>query len=195
MKRILLLILAGALALSLCACGAAAPAATSVPETSAVPESSAAPAETDAPQDGGAVPPEDFAPALRFESVDLEGAVWDESCFAQAELTMLNFWEPWCPPCVAEMPELQKLYEDYREQGLQILGVYGQTDMRDQALEILAEAGVSYPILEYDTAFDPYQSGFVPTTIFVDKNGQVVGESQIGALDYAGWAALVESLL
>ena len=44
------------------------------------------------------------APAVAFVTEDLDGNIWDESCFAGHKLTMINFWEPWCGPCGAAAP-------------------------------------------------------------------------------------------
>ena len=108
---------------------------------------------------------------------------------------MINFWEPWCPPCVGEMPELEKLYQDYSDRGFTILGVYSTDGMEEDVDAVLEQSGVSYPILHYCADFDVFQSGYVPTTVFVDAYGQLVGTMQVGAKSYDGWAALIEELL
>ena len=193
-RNLLVLLLLAALTLSLCACGsqpAQAPAAEPAPAEEPAPEAepvAQAPAEETEPE------PE-AAAGLSFSTTDREGNSWDESCFAQAELTMINFWEPWCPPCVGEMPELEKLYENYRDQGFQILGVYATTNQEADVDAVLEEAGITYPILHYCQQFDEFQTGYVPTTVFVNSQGQIVGSTQIGSLDYASWASLVEDLL
>ena len=190
-RNILALLLTAALALSLCACGSQsgqspAPAEEPAPEAVPAPQEPAA-EETE--------PVPEAAAGLSFSTTDREDNAWDESCFQQAELTMINFWAPWCPPCVGEMPELEKLYESYAEQGFTILGVYSTADREDEVDAVLAECGTTYPILHDCPDFDVFQSGYVPTTVFVDSRGQLVGEMQIGAMSYEGWAALVEELL
>ncbi len=187
MKKTLLFLLLLSLLLSAAACQSAAPAAPAATETPA----EAAPA----PEPEATAEAEREAEGVRFTTTDREGAAWDESVFAEHSLTMINFWEPWCPPCVGEMPELEKLYENYAEQGFTILGVYSTADREDEVDAVLAQCGTSYPILHYCPDFDLFQSGYVPTTVFVDSRGQLVGEMQIGALSYEGWAALVEALL
>lgn len=182
MKKTLLFFLLLCLLLSAAACQSAVPAAPAATETPASePEATAE--------------PESDAEGIRFTTTDREGETWDESVFAEHSLTMINFWEPWCPPCVGEMPELEKLYESYAEQGFTILGVYSTADREDEVDAVLAQCGTSYPILHYCPDFDIFQSGYVPTTVFVDSRGQLVGEMQVGALSYEGWAALVEALL
>ena len=60
----------------------------------------------------------------------------------------------------------------------------------------MAELGVTYPRLRYTTAFDNWmQTGYIPTTIFVDGSGKVVGETYVGSRSYDEWAATIEALL
>ena len=179
----LLLILA--LGLSCCGAQPSEPASEKAPTVSALPET-----ETDG------------APDVAFTAADREGNTWDESVFAAHSLTMIHFWEPWCGPCVRELPDLERLYEEYADRGLLILGVYESTDMERDVDAVLADAGVTYPILRYSEAFDVFRSGYVPTTVFVDREGHVVGEGNaadgslyIGSNSFEGWAEIVEGLL
>ena len=140
-----------------------------------------------------------------FSTTDRNGKTYDNSVFADYELTMINFWEPWCGPCVSEMSDIEKLYEDYKDKGLLVIGVYSETSMEADVDEILNDCNTSYPILTYTTDFDKYQSGYVPTTIFVDKNGNIIdtGESFegmdstliVGSRSYKEWESLVKKYL
>ncbi|MGI5977186.1 MAG: TlpA family protein disulfide reductase [Candidatus Limivicinus sp.] len=127
-----------------------------------------------------------------FSTTDIEGNKWDQSVFADYNLTMINFWEPFCGPCVGEMPEIQKLYEDYADKGFMVLGVYGSSD---DPSEVIADTGVQYPILHNTSGFNQYQSGYVPNTIFVDKDGKIIGDPIGGAKDYYTWEAYVKAML
>ena len=144
-------------------------------------------------QDRGSAPAP--ASALRFKTVDRAGNTADETLLAGHSLVILNFWEPWCPPCVREMPELEKLYEAYKDRGLLILGVYSEEGMEDKVDEILADAGTSYPILRSCEEFDVFATGYVPTTVFLDGEGNALSELLVGSRDYAGWEELVLSVL
>ena len=115
---------------------------------------------------------------LRFKTEDREGEAWSDEIFSDYKLTMINFWEPWCPPCVGEMPDLERLYQDYRERGFQILGVYST---EDNAGAVIQKTGVTYPILHYVSAFDVFQTGYVPTTVFFDSDGRMICEPIRGA--------------
>jgi len=137
-----------------------------------------------------------------FSTVDRDGNSYDESVFSGNELTLINFWEPWCGPCVGEIPDLQELYEEYKDDGLLIIGVYSETSMEDDVDDILESSDVSYPILKYSYDFDIFQTGYVPTTILVDKNGNIIdtGESSyegidstmiVGSRSYDEWEDLI----
>ena len=134
--------------------------------------STAAPTDAPQPADASSAPSDrPFDPDVRFTAKDQNGNTVDETVFREHVLTMINFWEPWCGPCVGEMPELEQLYQD-RGGELLILGVYWT---EENAMATLAETGVTYPVILYDEVFEHWQSGYVPTTIFVDPAGHVIG--------------------
>ena len=209
MKKLSVLILAFAL-LALAGCGktnVSAPAEESVVIEEiisgldeAVEESAAesAPAEEsakeNAPAEGAGTQelPAGFEPDFRFSTTALDGTAVDESVLAGHTLTMINFFEPWCPPCIAELPDLEKLYEAYAPEGFQILGVFST---EEGTAKVVSDAALSYPVLRYVPEFDPFQTGYVPTTIFVDGSGRIVGETSIGSNSYAGWEAIIKDLM
>ena len=127
--------------------------------------------------------------------MDRDGNTYDESVFSGHKITILNFWEPWCGPCVREMPDFQKLFEAYSGKGLNIIGVYSTPGMEDDVDSVLRTAGVTFTILHYTDVFDAFQTGYVPTTILVDGNGQVVGETIIGSQSYERWEAVISEYL
>lgn len=139
--------------------------------------------------------PADWAPDVSFTTVDLEGNTWTDACFYGYKLTVLNLWGYWCRPCVGELPELQRISEDYADRGVQMLGVYLEEDEPGN-IRTVQEMGVTYPSLRYVEVFDPYlNTGYFPTTIFLDGNGKVLGEAYIGSRNYDAWAEILEELL
>ena len=132
---------------------------------------------------------------LQFSTTDRSGAAVDQSVFAGHALTMINFWEPWCGPCVGEMPDLEKLWKNYKSKGFQILGVYATDGMEADVDAVLADTGVTYPILHWCDAFEQFETGYVPTTVFVDEHGELVGEALIGSRSYRDWVSVIEGML
>ena len=109
---------------------------------------------------------------------------------------MINMWEPWCGPCVGEMPDLEKIYEEFKDQGLVILGVFAETGMDEDAAQILEECGITYPILRSTSEFDGFQTGYVPTTVFLTGEGKLMSEYPvIGAQSFDAWHSAVKGLL
>ncbi|MBQ4424506.1 MAG: TlpA family protein disulfide reductase [Lachnospiraceae bacterium] len=209
-RKMIRILAAGLLGLSLCACGVITDV-TKAPETKETqapaesPVTTQAPAPMEAPSEveteTEAIPSEtqtEAAPLeadIRFTTVDMDGNTVTEQDFAGAKLTMINCWAYWCGPCVGEMPDLEKLYEEYRSRGFMLWGI---SDEEYEALnkETIQSLGITYPCLRYTPDFDEkMQTGYIPTTIFVNAEGKVVGETYIGSRGYEDWKAIIEELL
>ena len=96
----------------------------------------------------------------------------------------MNFWATWCPPCRAEMPDIQKLYENYSREGdeaLIVLGVaapeMGQEKSEEEIKAFLDENGYTYPVLMDLSGELFYQYGIqaFPTTFMIDRDGNIFG--------------------
>ncbi len=190
-KRIYAALLAGCLLLSLAACGGG----------EAPPESPSSPAsqEEEAPE---------AAPILgEFTATDLAGNEVTQSVFEGHPVTMVNVWATFCGPCLREMPDLGALHQEFSEQGFQILGIV--TDVQapdgsisqeqvDLAAQIAEETGASYLHLlpsEDLIACLLWQVSSVPTTIFVDETGALIGKGYLGSRDAAAWRSIIEEKL
>ena len=129
---------------------------------------------------------------LQFETVDIDGNAVTNEIMEGAKLVLLNLWEPWCGPCVGEMPDLEKLYEEYKDQGLLILGVYATFSMDEDAKEIVTSLGITYPILKADSELLALEQSYVPATFLLDCEGRLLYEEPIaGARDYDTWKEIV----
>ncbi len=92
----------------------------------------------------------------------------------RGEVVMLNFWASWCGPCRQEMPELDKLYQRYKDAGFTVLGVNVETDTT-AANKLLKKIPVSFPVL-YDTestASKLFDVDAMPTTLLIVRDGQL----------------------
>ena len=119
---------------------------------------------------------------ISFASTDMEGnPVSSEELFSANTFTLVNIWASWCPPCKAEMPELQKLYQEYKAAGVGFLGIMADGN-DDDAIAVMEGAGVTYPCIhgsEDIRSLLPLTA--YPTTYFVDAEGVVVGRCIVGA--------------
>lgn len=87
------------------------------------------------------------------------------------------------------MPDLNKLYEGYKDRGLLILGVYGSDkSSTDQEIsDTIQKTGTTYPNLLYCQEFSVWLDDLLPVTVFLDENGKGVGEPIIGSRSYEEW--------
>ncbi len=127
-----------------------------------------------------------------FKGKDLDGNDVDESLFAQNKVTVVNFWFSGCKPCVEELSKLNELNDKLKEMGGEVVGINTDTldDNQDgikEAKEILKAKGASYKNLTFDSdsAVGKYAGDIMafPTTVLVDKDGNIVGEPFMGGID------------
>ena len=89
---------------------------------------------------------------------------------------IINFWASWCPPCRAEMPAFQQVYEEYQDRGLIITAVNATNqDSITDAVDFAATNHLTFPILlDYSgSASRSYNLHSLPTTVFVDREGVI----------------------
>lgn len=124
----------------------------------------------------------DTPPAPDFTLVDQFGTTHTLSDY-KGKTVFLNFWATWCPPCRAEMPEIQELYEDYgsNNEDVIILGIaspdYGQEGSVEDITAFLEENGYTYPVVMDTGGMMAYTYGVnaYPTTFMIDAEGNVFG--------------------
>lgn len=125
-----------------------------------------------------------LAPGYDLELKDQFGKVHTLSDY-KGKVIFLNFWATWCGPCRNEMPDIQKLYEEYSAQGedaeVVILGIagpgIGQEGSSGDIAGFMEENGYTYPVLmdESGEMFDQYGISAFPTTFMIDRDGNVYG--------------------
>ncbi len=122
-------------------------------------------------------------PAIDFTLTDQYGNVHSLADY-KGKTIFLNFWATWCPPCRSEMPDIQKLYEQYDTEGedaVVILGAaspnYGQEGSEEEIAAFLEQNGYTYPVLMDSSAelFTRYGIYSLPTTFMIDRDGNVFG--------------------
>jgi len=88
---------------------------------------------------------------------------------------IINFWATWCPPCRAEMPDIEDAYQKYQDRGLVVLAV-NQMEQASVVQQFVTKHGLSFPVLldKESVAADAYHVRFLPTTVFVRKDGTIL---------------------
>jgi len=113
-------------------------------------------------------------PAPDFSLKDLQGNSLSLSSY-KGKVLVINFWATWCPPCRREIPDFIEVYKEYKDRGLEILGVSVDEASAAALLEWTRKQGINYPIaLATPEIVRDYEPGdFIPATIIVDRKGLI----------------------
>lgn len=131
---------------------------------------------------------------VNFTLIDLQGKRWTLKEL-KGKVVLVNFWATWCPPCRKEMPDLNTLYQRFKDQGFVILAI--SDEEADKVKPFIAERNISYPVM-----LDPgrkvnelFQVQGIPKSFVYDREGKLVAQSidmrtQKQFLDMLGQAGL-----
>ena len=113
---------------------------------------------------------------LDFTLTDLQGKSWTLREL-KGKVVLVNFWATWCPPCRKEMPDLNTLYQRFKDQGFVILAI--SDEEADKVKPFIAERNISYPVM-----LDPgrkvnelFQVEGIPKSFVYDREGKLVAQS------------------
>lgn len=126
--------------------------------------------------------PNVISPSASFK--DENGQVFDVEQL-KGKVLFINFWATWCPPCKAEMPSIQKLYDQFKDKDDVVFLLVELDDNVKGANDFLKQEKLTLPIV-YPNSPIPQEwlSGAIPTTVILDKNGKMVGREE-GMRDYS----------
>ena len=119
-----------------------------------------------------------------FTALTLDGKKYSEQDLANVDLTMINIWSTTCGPCVREMPELAELEQTLPENVKLITYCFDASGNPEAVRDILNDAGFKgVTLTEGDGDLEALllTIQYVPTSVFVDSNGNQAGQSVIGA--------------
>ena len=120
--------------------------------------------KTEIPTIGSAAP--DFTLPL------MDGGEMSLQAF-KGKAVIINFWGTYCPPCVREMPLIQSYYDQYKDQGLVVLGV-NENDPLVTAKAFVRQYKLTFPILmDKDTVRKQFGVTAYPSTFFIDRDGDI----------------------
>jgi peroxiredoxin len=132
----------------------------------------------------------DVAPDFSLPTLD--GGAQSLSDY-KGRTVILNFWASWCGPCRAEMPDMQVVYGELREQDLVVVGV-NQGEPRQQVEAFVQEFGLTFPVLldEEQGLARTYGVRAFPTTFIIDGDGIIRDQVVGGPLSRSALLKLVE---
>ena len=111
-----------------------------------------------------------------FTLTDLQGKAWHLKDL-HGQIILVNFWATWCPPCRKEMPDLQSLYAQFKNQGLVVLSISDEES--GKVSPFVSERGITYPVL-----LDPgrkvneeFKVEGIPKSFVYDRDGKLVAQS------------------
>jgi peroxiredoxin len=147
---------------------------------------------------GGLIPSprEGFlAPDFTLESLSGDKVTLSDM---RGKAIVLNLWASWCPPCRAEMPAIQRVYQENHERGLEVLAVNMTAQDSLAAVETFVhEFNLTFPIL-LDTGGDvgiTYLMRAFPTTFFIDRDGVIQRVIVGGPMSEVTLQSTVEQLM
>ena len=121
------------------------------------------------------------------------------------KVTMINFWGTFCGPCISEMPDLGEIERKYKDKGFEIVGLttdvadpQGNYDesVIDDARSIIEDTGITYPVLVAPVQLmEDIGLQYVPTTYFLDSEGNVLGSAEIGSKPSTEWENVIDGYL
>jgi thiol-disulfide isomerase/thioredoxin len=114
-------------------------------------------------------------PAPQFSLPNLDGKQVNLKDFSN-KVVIIDFWATWCGPCREEIPHLNKLYEDYRGKGLEIIGISMDTDEPESIKKFTKEFRMEYTVVIGNEGVAQDFGGLLgyPTTIILDRSGKMV---------------------
>lgn len=178
------------------------PAITSDPAVVTEPAETNPPVDTDSPSNTSAPAVNDLFLFPSFETKDLDGNAVTSDLFAENAVTVVNLWFTGCIYCVNEMPTLEQIYQSYAHKPVQFISIcvdIGLVEGADAlARNIIEGTGVTFPTLwpgDGSTEFGQYLYSFFafPTTVFVNRQGEIVGQPIGGAIMGEPGAQLLKS--
>lgn len=143
-----------------------------------------------------------------FSTKDVFGNTYTQDVFQDYDLTLVNVFATWCSPCVEEIPELEKLRQEYAKKNIKlgivavVLDTKTTIGMDEGAVEraqtLYERSEAQFPFLIPDDGnMNDRLTGIesVPESFFVDKDGNIVSEPYIGARSQEDWAKIVDEEL
>jgi peroxiredoxin len=112
--------------------------------------------------------------AADFTVKDLKGHEISLSNYS-GKIVFLNFWATWCHPCKTEIPDFIEAYKQYKDKGMEIIGISVDKISPKSVLKFAEEYKINYPVVMSTNKIQKdYEPGpYIPTTIIIDQEGKI----------------------
>ncbi len=113
----------------------------------------------------------------------------------RGKAVILNFWATWCPPCLVEIPDFVRFYNNSRKKGIEIIGIAVSSNPQE-IKKFIKEYKITYPVCVSDRKIELLYGGIraVPTTFIIDRKGNIHSK-RLGAISEAELQKLLEGVL
>lgn len=127
--------------------------------------------------------------------LDMAGTEVSLSDF-KGKVIILDFWATWCPPCRAEVPHFIELYNEYKDRGLEVVGISLDADVQKAVSEFVKEQDINYTVLAADGKVASLYGGIrsIPTTFVIDRQQRIV-QKYVGYRDKEVFEEDIKGLL
>lgn len=129
-----------------------------------------------------------------FALTDLDGNKVSLSDF-RGQYVYLNFWASWCSPCKSEMPDIEKMHKEFKEEGLVVLAV-DMGEGRAAVEEFIGSNGYTFRVLldPDQSAAEKYGVTAIPASYFIDRDGNIA-EKRVGALSEEQMRTIIQQMM
>jgi len=129
------------------------------------------------------------APDFSLRSIDGKNVKLSDY---KGKILILNFFATWCPPCKKEIPDFVKFYKEYKNKGIEIVGVAVGSKEKN-VKELIKKFNIKYPVAMSDGKIEKLFGGirFVPTTFIIDGKGNII-KKRVGMMGEGELKKIVE---
>jgi peroxiredoxin len=110
-----------------------------------------------------------------YSAMNLDGSKFDLAS-RRGKVVLLNIWATWCTPCLAEIPELQRIHDAYAARGFEVVGASVDESGVESVKQFVDAKQMRYPVV-----LDPQgqianilQASVLPTSVLLDRNGKII---------------------
>ncbi len=139
-----------------------------------------------------------------FVTIDLYGNQVDNEVFSSYDYTIIDVWGTYCKPCIEAMPEMKKVYDEYKDKGINVMGMVVDVQNADRSPQMEAIKNARIIVEKQNADFTHLlipknllysfmtDIQFIPTQFLVDSQGNIVSDYYAGGKNYEQWCKVLD---